>query len=126
MEIQAVPAPVLRIELFCRLMMEELEDQARRAIGTLMQSDPLIKLLQEVRIGRMKASDLGLRAVTESWIGVYTQVLKSQPFHPSVLARLNPVPRLEVLVETGVLSWDHAGTRDLRELFRQLVVPLAP
>ena len=55
-------------------MMEELEDQARRAIGTLMQSDPLIKLLQEVRIGRMKASDLGLRAVTESWIGVYTQV----------------------------------------------------
>lgn len=106
--------------------MEELEDQARRAIGTLMQSDPLIKLLQEVRIGRMKASDLGLRAVTESWIGVYTQVLKSQPFHPSVLARLNPVPRLEVLVETGVLSWDHAGTRDLRELFRQLVVPLAP
>ena len=47
----------------------------------------------------MKATDPGLRAVTESWVGVYTQVLKSQPFHPSVLARLNPVPRLEVLVE---------------------------
>ncbi|MEP7150738.1 MAG: hypothetical protein ABI856_03430 [Nitrospira sp.] len=107
-------------------MMDELEEQARRAIGTLMQSDPLIKLLQEVRIGRMKATDPGLRAVTESWVGVYAQVLKSQPFHPSVLARLNPVPRLEVLVEAGVLSWDHPGTRGLRELFQQLVIPAAP
>lgn len=107
-------------------MMDELEEQARRAIGALMQSDPLIKLLQEVRIGRMKATDPGLRAVTESWVGVYAQVLKSQPFHPSVLARLNPVPRLEVLVEAGVLSWDHPGTRDLRELFQQLVIPAAP
>ena len=106
--------------------MDELEEQARRAIGTLMQSDPLIKLLQEVRIGRMKASDPGLRAVTESWVGVYAQVLKSQPFHPSVLARLNPVPRLEVLVEAGVLSWDHPGTRDLCELFQQLLIPAAP
>ncbi|MCS6318509.1 MAG: hypothetical protein H8K05_12205, partial [Nitrospira sp.] len=59
--------------------MDEQEAQVRRAIGTLLQSDPLIKLLQEVRLGRMKATDPGLRAVTESWIGVYTQVLKSQP-----------------------------------------------
>lgn len=103
--------------------MDELEEQARRAIGTLMQSDPLIKLLQEVRIGRMKVTDPGLRAVTESWVGVYAQVLKSQTFHPSVLTRLNPVPRLEVLVEAGVLSWDHPGTRDLRELFQQLRIP---
>ncbi len=107
-------------------MMDELEEQIRRAIGTLMQSDPLIKLLQEVRIGRMKATDPGLRAVTESWVGVYTQVLKSQAFPPSVLARLNPVPRLEILVEAGVLSWDHPGTRDLRELFQQLMLPVAP
>jgi hypothetical protein len=107
-------------------MKDELEDQARRAIGTLMQSDPLIKLLQEVRIGRMKATDPGLRAVTESWVGLYTQVLTSQPFHPSVLARLNPVPRLEVLVEAGVLSWDHPGTNELRGLFQQLVIPAVP
>jgi hypothetical protein len=125
-EIPAVLAPVPRIDLFGSFMKDELEDQARRAIGTLMQSDPLIKLLQEVRIGRMKATDPGLRAVTESWVGVYTQVLKSQPFHPSVLARLNPVPRLEVLVEAGVLSWDHPGTNELRELFQQLVNPAVP
>ena len=56
-------------------MMNDQEEQLRRAIGTLLQSDPLIKLLQEVRLGRMKATDAGLRAVVESWIGTYAQVL---------------------------------------------------
>ncbi len=101
--------------------MDDSEAQTNRAIGTLAQSDPLIKLLQEVRLKRMRPSDPGLRAVTESWVGVYTQVLKSQAFHPTVLARLNPLPRLEVLVEAEVLSWDHPGTRDLRELFERLI-----
>lgn len=105
--------------------MDDYEEQARRAIGTLLQSDPLIKLLQEVRLGRMKATDPGLRAVTESWVGVYTQVLKSQPFHPAVLARLDPVPRLEVLVETGILSWDQPATKELCELFRRLMTSAA-
>lgn len=100
--------------------MDDSEEQARRAIGTLLQSDPLIKLLQEVRLGRMNPTDPGLRAVTESWVGVYTQVLKSQSFHPTVLTRLDPVPRLEVLVETGILSWDHPATKELRELFGRL------
>jgi hypothetical protein len=68
--------------------MDEQEAQVRRAIGTLLQSDPLIKLLQEVRLGRMKATDPGLRAVTESWIGVYAQVLKSQPVPAASLPRL--------------------------------------
>ncbi len=106
-------------------MMDELAEQMRRAIGTISHSDPLIKLLQEVRLGRMKPADPGLRAVTESWVGVYTQVLKSQAFDPMVLARLDPVPRLELLVEAGVLSWDHPCTRDLRELFQRLFDPHA-
>jgi hypothetical protein len=101
--------------------MDEHEEQVRRAIATLQQSDPLIKLLQEVRLGRMKASDPGLRAVTESWVGVYTQVLKSQPFLQTVLARLDPLPRLEVLVAIGVLSWDHPAIKELRESFQRLV-----
>jgi hypothetical protein len=106
-------------------MMDDHDEQVRRAIGTLAQSDPLIKLLQEVRLGRMKPTDVGLRAVTESWLGIYTQVLQSQSFEPAVLPRLDPAPRLEVLVEAGVLSWDHPGTRDLRELFQRLSVPVA-
>jgi hypothetical protein len=105
--------------------MDDYEEPVRRAIGTLLQSDPLIKLLQEVRLGRMKATDPGLRAVTESWVGVYSQVLKSQPFHPSVLARLDPLPRLEVLVEMGILSWDQPATKELRELFQRLMATAA-
>jgi hypothetical protein len=100
--------------------MDQLEEQASRAIGTILQSDPLIKLLQEVRLGRMKPTDPGLRAVTESWVGVYTQVLKSESFPPTLLARLDPRPRLEVLIETGVLSWDHPAIQELRRLFERL------
>lgn len=103
--------------------MDDHEEQMRRAIGTLLPSDPLIKLLQEVRLGRMKATDAGLRAVVESWIGVYAQVLKSQSLDAEILPRLDPAPRLQVLVDAGVLSWDHPATCDLRELFQRLLVP---
>lgn len=105
--------------------MDDQEAQLRRAIGTLLQSDPLIKLLQEVRLGRMKATDAGLRAVVESWIGTYAQVLKSQSLNAELLLRLDPVPRLQVLVDAGVLSWDHPATRELAELFRGLPASVA-
>mgnify|MGYP000849801515 CR=1 FL=1 len=105
--------------------MDDHEAQMRRAIGTLLQSDPLIKLLQEVRMGRMKATDPGLRAVVESWISVYAQVLQSESFAAEILLRLDPAPRLQVLVDAGVLSWDHPATRDLRELFHSLLAPVA-
>ncbi len=106
-------------------MMNDHEEQMRCAIGTLLPSDPLIKLLQEVRLGRMKATDAGLRAVTESWIRVYAQVLQSQSLDAAILPRLDPAPRLQVLVDVGVLSWDHPATSDLRELFQRLLVPAA-
>lgn len=105
--------------------MKEAEDQMRRAIGTLLHSDPLIKLLQEVRLGRMKATDPGLLAVTESWMAVYSQVLQAQAVPPHLFARLDPTPRLQVLVDAGVLSWDHPGTKSLRELFQRLAAPVA-
>ncbi len=105
--------------------MDDHEEQMRRAIGTLLPSDPLIKLLQEVRLGRMKPTDAGLRAVVESWIGVYAQVLKSQSLAAEILPRLDPAPRLQVLVDAGVLSWDHPATRELRTLFHRLLVPAA-
>ena len=106
-------------------MVNDHEEQMRRAIGTLLPSDPLIKLLQEVRLGRMKATDTGLRAVVESWIEVYAQVLKSQSIDAEILPRLDPAPRLQVLVDAGVLSWDHPSTRELRDLFRSLPVAAA-
>lgn len=89
----------------------------QRAIHTLGQSDPLIKLLQQVRLGRMKPTDAGLRVVTDSWLGTYRQVLQSPGLSQQALRRLDPEPRLAVLIEVGVLSQDHATVTALRTTF---------
>ncbi|MBX3235034.1 MAG: hypothetical protein KF814_02685 [Nitrospiraceae bacterium] len=101
-------------------MSNEDEEQLHRAIGTISQSDPLIKLLQQVRLGRMKGSDAGLRAVTESWLGVYTQVLKTLSVSPPLSSRLDPAPRIAVLVELGVVGWDDPAVRALQDQFARL------
>ena len=97
------------------------EDVLRRAIGTIAQSDPIIKLLEQVRLRRMKPTDAGLRAVTESWLGTYQQVLKSGTFGEAALMRLDPSPRLTVLSEEGMLPPDHAGLLALNTLFDSLL-----
>ena len=73
----------------------------------------------------MKATDPGLRAVTESWMAVYSQVLQAQPVPAALLPRLDPTPRLQVLVDAGVLSWDDPGTASLRDVFQRLSAPAA-
>lgn len=95
------------------------EQRIRQAIYTISESDPLIKLLQEVKLGRMKASDPGLRAITESWIGTYTKILDTSGLDRPALARLDPSPRLAVLVCAGVLPADHAGAASLRVAFQK-------
>ena len=84
---------------------QQLLDQA---INRLSESDPIIKLLHEVKLGRMKATDAGLRAITESWIEGYRQVLQSvKELDRAGLLRLDPRPRLEVLITAGVLLDNH-------------------
>jgi hypothetical protein len=91
-----------------------------QAIHTLSQSDPIPKLLQEVRLGRMKATDAGLRAVTEAWLGTYRQVLQSaNGLDRTALHRLDPSPRLEVLITAGVMSADHPAILSLRTAYEQ-------
>ena len=100
--------------------MSEAEDQQlRRAIDTLSQSDPIIKLLQEVKLGRMKASDAGLRAITEVWLGTYQKLLETTALSGQALARLDPSPRLEVLIEANVLTPDHQAVSSLRASFEK-------
>jgi hypothetical protein len=89
------------------------EQVVQRAISTILQSDPLIKLLQQVRLGRMKPTDAGLRAVTESWLGTYEKALAMDGLSQSHLRRLDPVPRLAVLIDVGVLTHDHPGVESL-------------
>src|SRR5438094_7189524 len=94
------------------------DDQAvHQAIATISQSDPLIKLLQQVKLGQMKASDPGLRAITEVWLGTYQKVLDTTALGRQALARLDPSPRLEVLIEAGILKPDHQGISSLRAVF---------
>ncbi|MDC8447175.1 MAG: hypothetical protein LV473_02345 [Nitrospira sp.] len=102
--------------------MDTKDEQAlQRAISTILQSDPLIKLLQQVRLGRMKPTDAGLRAVTESWLGTYEKALAMDGLAQSHLRRLNPVPRLAVLIDVGVLTHDHPGVESLTAAYGRAV-----
>jgi len=95
------------------------------AIGRLSQSDPIIKLLQEVKLGRMRPTDAGLRAITESWLETYRQVLQSaKDMDATLLRRLDPSPRLDVLISAGILTSDHPAVLTLRTTFEQMLTGL--
>ena len=91
------------------------------AILAISQSDPLIKLLQQVRLDRMKPTDVGLRAVTESWLDIYEKALATDGLTQSDLRRLNPTPRLAVLIDAGVLTDDHLGVTSLKASFTRVL-----
>lgn len=101
-------------------MNESSEAYLKQAIATVAQSDPLIKLLRQVQMGRMQPTDAGLRAITESWLGVYQEVIeKGDALDRAGLRRLDPKPRLEVLVEAGVFAPDHPAVAGLRAAYEQ-------
>ena len=97
-----------------------------QAINTLSQSDPIIKLLQQVKLGRMKPSDAGLRAITEAWLGTYHKVLDTVQLDRAALVRLDPAPRLAVLIDAGVLAADHQAVTSLRTLFDKRLADAKP
>lgn len=89
-----------------------------QAIQTLSQSDPIVKLLQQVKLGRMKPDDAGLRAVTETWLGTYLKVLEGgEALDLAAIKRLDPAPRLAMLIEAGVLAGDHPDVKALTAAF---------
>ena len=97
------------------------EEALRRAIVTISQSDPLTKLLDQVRLGRMKPTDAGLRAVTDSWMGTYQKVIESGGFASQALRRIDPNPRVAILIECGVLTGEQQAVTDLRTSFERAV-----
>jgi hypothetical protein len=98
--------------------MTDSGDQAvQRAIATISQTDPIVKLLQQVQLGRMKPTDGGLRAVTESWLATYQKILAGETFSRQVLRRIDPRPRIAVLVQAGVLVPDHPSIMALTTTF---------
>ena len=98
--------------------MSDVNDAAlQQAIATISQSDPLIKLLQQVTLGRMKPTDTGLRAVTESWLKTYQNVIESTLLTRQALARIDPRPRIDALIQAGVLDPANEAGQSLRRTF---------
>lgn len=100
-------------------MSDASEQVILQAIHTISQSDPITKLLQEVKLGRMKPTDAGLRAITESWLNTYKKVLETSSLGRTALVRLDPSPRLDVLIDAGILPVDHAAVTSLRAVFEK-------
>ena len=98
----------------------------QQAISRIGQSDPLIKLLQEVRLGRMKPADAGLRAVTESWLRTYQTVIESTSLTRQALLRLDPRPRMSVLVDAGVLEPGNVLGQSLQTSFEDKLAQASP
>ncbi len=107
--------------LFYELTVESGDQALQRAIAAISQSDPLTKLLEQVKLGRMKPTDVGLRAVTDSWLGTYQKIIESGGFTSQGLRRIDPHPRLAVLIECGVLTGDQQTVAALRTSFERAV-----
>jgi hypothetical protein len=102
-------------------MMESGDQALQRAIAAISQSDPLTKLLNQVMLGRMKPTDAGLRAVTDSWLDIYRKTIESGGFTRQALRRIDPCPRLAILIECGVLTGEQQAVTALRQSFDRAV-----
>jgi hypothetical protein len=99
--------------------MSDAEFLLHRTIATVSQSDPLTKLLEQVRLGRMTRADPGLRVIIDAWVSTYRKAVASPGLTKQALRRLDPAPRLDLLRQEGMLSPDHAEARALMADFRQ-------
>jgi hypothetical protein len=101
--------------------MSDAEHVLNRTIAAISQSDPLIKLLEQVRLGRMTRSDQGLRVITETWLATYRKALATPGLSKQALRRIDPTPRLELLVQEGIVPVDHAAAKQLLADFQQAI-----
>jgi hypothetical protein len=104
--------------------MESGEESLQRAIATISHSDPIVKLLEQVKLGRLKPDDAGLRAVTGQWLGIYRTTIESGGLTRQALRRIDPRPRLVVLIECGVVENEQPAVAALRTSF-ELAVAVA-
>ena len=101
--------------------MESGEQALQRAIVTISQSDPLIKLLEQVKLGRMRPTDAGLCAVTASWMSIYQKVIESGGLTRQDLRCIDPHPRVAILIECGVVTSEQQAVIALRTSFERAV-----
>ena len=101
------------------MTLESCDEALVQAIATISQADPIIKLLQQVVQSRIKPTDAGLRAVTESWLATYRKVIETAPLSRSAMMRLDPRPRIDLLIEAGVLDPSNEAGQSLRAGFEK-------
>ena len=101
--------------------MSDVEHLVDRTIASISQSDPLIKLLEQVRLGRMNRSDPGLRVITDTWVATYRKAVATPGLSKQALRRIDPTPRLALLAQEGMLPVDHAAARQLLADFQQAI-----
>jgi hypothetical protein len=96
---------------------ETSEQFLDRAMQVLQRSDPIPKLLPQVRLGRMDKDSPALAAILDAWLEAFVHVLKDgrSVLNVEGVLRLDPNPRLAVLLEAGVLSDDHQHVKTLRD-----------
>lgn len=97
--------------------MEGPEQFLDHAMTILKGVDPIPKLLPQVRLGLMPKDSPALIAIIDSWLDVYAKALKAGQgvLDPRGVLRLDPNPRIAVLVEAGVLADDHPPAQAVRE-----------
>ena len=88
-----------------------------RAMQLLQRSDPIPKLLPQVRLGRMPRDSPALAAVLDAWMEAFVHVLWEGRAVLDVegVLRLDPNPRLAVLLEEGLLSEDRPHVQTVRD-----------
>ena len=101
--------------------MESGEKVLQHAIAAISQSDPLTKLLEQVKLGRVKPTDAGLRAVINSWMDTYQHIIESGGLSRQALRRIDPNPRLAALTEYGILTDEQQAVAGLRTSFERAV-----
>ena len=102
--------------------MSDAEHLLHRTIASISQSDPLIKLLEQVRLGRMNRSDPGLRVIADAWLATYRKAVATPGLTKLALRQIDPSPRLDLLTQEGILPADHAAARELLADFEQAVI----
>jgi hypothetical protein len=85
----------------------------------ILRRDLALKRKSLVKLGRMKPADAGLRAVTDLWMGTHQKVIESGGFTSQALRRIDPNPRLAILIEYGVLTGEQQAVTALRTSFER-------
>jgi hypothetical protein len=98
---------------------ESPQNFLERAIPTLQRSDPIPKLLPQVRLGRMPKDSPALQAITFSWLDTFLSLLNEGAGVLDVngVVRLDPNPRMAVLIEAGVLRDDEPIAKAIRDAY---------